>query len=141
MAQGSGSKLFLLLIILAVAGVGGARNYQRNLAEGEAKEGPFHSYSNAALDSLIEAYQRDVEAYTKTYEETSQRPVVIQQSRHMDARIREFERVQSVSRDTRRVVEELARRQVALQQLRTEKNRRGAGGVKLFFKRLLSLPG
>ncbi len=141
MAQGSGTKGFILLLILAVAGIGGARNYQRNLAEGEAKEGPFHSYSDAALDSLIEAYQRDVEAYTRTYEQASDHQEVIHQSRHMDARIREFERVQSLSRDTRRVVEELAKRQVALQQLQTEKSRRGAGGVKLFFKRLLSLPG
>ncbi len=141
MAQGSGTKVVVLLAILAVAGVGGARNYQRNVAEGETQEGPFHSYSNAALDSLIEAYQRDVEAYSKTYEQAAGRPVVIHQSRHMDARIREFERVQSLSRDTRRVVEELAKRQVALEQLQTEKRRRGAGGVKLFFKRLLSLPG
>ncbi len=103
--------------------------------------GPFHSYSDTALDSLIEAYQRDVDAYTKTYEQASDRKVVIHQSRHMDVRIREFERVQNLSRGTRRVVEELARRQVALEQLRTEKSRRGAGGVKLFFKRLLSLPG
>ncbi len=141
MAQGSGTKVFVLLTILSVAGIGGARNYQRNLAEGETQEGPFHSYSNAALDSLIEAYQRDVEAYTKTYQQASDRPLVIHQSRHMDARIREFERVQRLSRDTRRAVEELAKRQVALQQLQTEKSRRGAGGVKLFFKRLLSPPG
>ncbi len=141
MAQGSGTKVVVLLAILAVAGVGGARNYQRNVAEGETKAGPFHSYSNAALDSLIEAYQRDVEAYSKTYEQAAGRPVVIHQSRHMDVRIREFERVQNLSRGTRRIVDELAKRQVALEQLQSEKSRRGAGAVKLFFKRLLSLPG
>ena len=141
MAQGFISREFILLMILVIAGFAGARNYQRNLAEGETKVGPFHSYSDTALDSLIEAYQRDVDAYTKTYEQASDRKVVIHQSRHMDVRIREFERVQSLSRDTRRVVDELAKRQVALEQLQSEKSRRGAGAVKLFFKRLLSLPG
>ena len=141
MAQGSGTKVLILLGLLGAMGIGGTRNYQRNLAEGEAKVGPFSSYTDTALDSLIAAYEKDVEVYTKAFEQVSGRPLKIHQSAHMDARVREFERVQGLSRETRRVVDELAKRHVALEQLQTEKSRRERGGVKLFFKRLLSLPG
>lgn len=136
-----GTRLVVLLVLLAIIGIGGARNYQRNLAEGDAKEGPFSAYSDEAINSLIEAYEEDVEVYTQAFQKTASRKLESQSSAHMDARIREFERVQGNSRETRRLVTELAKRQVALEQLQTEKSRRGTGGVKLFFKRLLSLPG
>ncbi len=136
-----GSRLVVLLALLAIIGIGGTRNYQRNLAEGDAKEGPFSTYSDEAIDSLIEAYEAEVEVYTQAFQKTASQKLESQASAHMDARIREFERVQGNSRKTRRLVTELANRQVALEQLQTEKSRRGTGGVKLFFKRLLSLPG
>ncbi|MEE8476037.1 MAG: hypothetical protein V3T01_11825 [Myxococcota bacterium] len=136
-----GSRLVVLLALLAIIGIGGTRNYQRNLAEGDAKEGPFSTYSDEAIDSLIEAYEAEVEVYTQAFQKTASQKLESQASAHMDARIREFERVQGNSRKTRRLVTELAKRQVALEQLQTEKSRRGTGGVKLFFKRLLSLPG
>ncbi len=136
-----GTRLVVLLVLLAIIGIGGTRNYQRNLAEGNDREGPFSGYSDEAIDSLIEAYEKDVDTYTRAFEQVSNRKVETQSRKHMDARIREFERVQGNSRETRRVVSELAKRHVALEQLKTEKGRRGASGVKLFFKRLLSIPG
>ncbi len=70
-----GTKLVVLLVLLAIIGIGGTRNYQRNLAEGESREGPFSGYSDEAIDSLIEAYEKDVEAYTRAFEQASSRKV------------------------------------------------------------------
>ena len=137
----AGGKGTLLLVILGAAGVAGAWNFQRNLEAEKAEPRPFRGYSDAQLEELITVYRGEVDRYTRAHEQVTSQKVVIRHSAHMDTRIREFERVQRIGRGKSALVDELARRTVALEKLATEKSRRGGNPVKLFFKRLLSLPG
>jgi hypothetical protein len=143
MAQGSGSRALLLFVLLALAGGFGAWNYQRNLAAERAEVRPFRSYSDADLDSLSEAYRSEVETYTKRYEARTGRKVSINEHAHTDQKLREFERVQRISRDTRDLVTQLARQYVAIEQLDAERRKRvkERNVFKLFLKRLLTYPG
>jgi hypothetical protein len=143
MAQGSGSRALLLFVLLALAGGFGAWNYQRNLAAERAEVRPFRSYSDADLDSLSEAYRSEVETYTKRYEARTGRKVSINEHAHTDQKLREFERVQRISRDTRDLVTQLAQQYVAIEQLDAERRKRvkERNAFKLFLKRLLTYPG
>jgi hypothetical protein len=143
MAQGSGSRALLLFVLLALAGGFGAWNYQRNLAAERAEVRPFRSYSDADLDSLSEAYRSEVETYTKRYEARTGRKVSINEHAHTDQKLREFERVQRISRDTRDLVTQLAQQYVAIEQLDAERRKRvkERNVFKLFLKRLLTYPG
>ena len=143
MAQGSGGKTLLLFVLLALAGGLGAWNYQRNVAAERAEQRPFRTYSDADLDSLTEAYRAEVETYTKLYEARTGRKVSINEHAHTDQKLREFERVQRISQDTRALVTELAQRHVAIEQLDAERRKRvkEKDVVMLFLKRLLTYPG
>ena len=143
MAQGSGSRALLLFALLALAGGFGAWNYQRNVAAERAKPRPFRSYSDADLDSLTEAYRAEVETYTNRYEARTGRKVSIHEHAHTDQKLREFERVQRISQDTRDLVTQLAQRHEAIEQLDAERRKRvkEKDVVMLFLKRLLTYPG
>ena len=143
MAQGSGSRVMLLFLLLALAGGLGAWNYQRNVAAERAELRPFRSYSDADLESLTEAYRAEVVTYTKRYEVLTGRKVTINEHVHPDQKLREFERVQRISQNTRDLVTQLAKRHVAVDQLDSEQRRRGRerNVVMLFLKRLLTTPG
>jgi len=143
MAQGSGSKVLLLFVLLALAGGFGAWNYQRNVAAERAEPRPFRSYSDADLDSLTEAYRAEVETYTNRYEARTGRKVSIHEHAHTDQKLREFERVQRISQDTRDLVTQLAQRHEAIEQLDVERRKRvkEKDVVMLFLKRLLTYPG
>jgi hypothetical protein len=138
-----GGKLLLLLMLLVVAGGAGTWNYRRNLEAEKAEPRPFRSYSDADLDSLTEAYQQEIDIYTRRYEAVTGQKVTIREGGHIDDKIREFERIQRISRSTRELVTELARRQVAVEQLASERHKRAEERqvVKLFFKRLLTYAG
>ena len=143
MAQGSGRKVLLLFVLLALAGGFGAWNYQRNVVAERAKPRPFRSYSDADLDSLTEAYRAEVETYTNRYEARTGRKVSIHEHAHTDQKRREFERVQRISQDTRDLVTQLAQRHEAIEQLDAERRKRvkEKDVVMLFLKRLLTYPG
>jgi hypothetical protein len=141
--SGGGGKLLLLLVLLTVAGGAGAWNYRRNLQAEEAEPRPFRSYSDADLESLEAAYQQEIEVYTRRYETLTGQGVVVREGGHIDDKIREFERVQRISRSTRELVTQLARRHVAVEGLASERHKRieESQPVKLFFKRLLVYAG
>ncbi len=143
MAQGSGSRAKLLFALLALAGGLGARNNQRNVETESAELRPFRSYSDADLESLTEAYRAEIETYTKRYEVRTGRKVRINEHVHPDQKLREFERVQRISQNTRDLVTELAQRHVAVEQLDAERRKRveERNVVMLFLKRLLTVPG
>ena len=143
MAQGSGSKALLLFALLALAGGYGAWNYQRNVAAERAELRPFRSYSDADLASLTEAYRAEVETYTKRYEALTGRKVSVNEHAHTDQKLREFERVQRISQNTRDLVTQLAQRHVAIEQLDAERRKRieERNIVMLFLKRILTYPG
>jgi hypothetical protein len=138
-----GGKLLLLLLLLAVAGAAGTWNYRRNLEAEKAEPRPFRSYADADLESLTEAYQQEIEAYTRRYQAVTGQKVAIREGGHIDDKIREFERVQRISRNTRDLVTQLARRHVAVEGLASERHKRAEERqvVKLFFKRLLTYAG
>ena len=141
-SEGAG-KVLLLLVLLAVAGAAGAWNYRRNLEAEKAEPRPFRSYSDADLDALTEAYQQEIADYTRRYEALTGQKVAIREGGHIDDKIREFERIQRISRSTRELVTELARRHVAVESLAAERRKRAEERhvVKLFFKRLLTYAG
>ena len=143
MAQGSGSRAKLLFALLALAGGLGAWNYQRNVVAERAELRPFRGYSDADLESLTEAYRAEVETYTKRYEVLTGRKVRINEHVHTDQKLREFERVQRISQNTRDLVTQLAQRHVAIEQLDAERRKRveERNVVMLFLKRLLTVPG
>jgi hypothetical protein len=133
----------MLFVLLALAGGLGAWNYQRNVEAERAELRPFRSYSDADLESLTEAYRAEVEAYTTRYEALTGRKVAINERVHTDQKLREFERVQRISQNTREIVTQLAQRHVAIEQLDTERRKRFGerNVVMLFLKRLFTYTG
>jgi hypothetical protein len=142
MASGSTNQAMLLVVLLALAGGLGAWNYQRNVAAERAELRPFRTYSDADLDTLTAAYRAEVEAYTKRYEALTGRKVSIHEHVHTDQKLREFERVQRISQNTRDVVTQLAQRQVAIEQLDAERRKRAQerNVAMLILKRLVTYP-
>ena len=143
MAEGSKNSVALLVALLALGGGLGTWNYQRNLAEERAEPRPFGSYSDADVESLTAAYRAEVDAYTKRYQALSGQKPSIREHAYVDQKISEFERVQRVARGNREIVSQLAKRQVALEQLEDERRKRTAerNFVLVFFKRLLIYRG
>ena len=139
----AGSQKMMLLVLLVLAGGLGAWNYQRNVEAERAELRPFRSYSDADLESLTEAYRVEVEAYTKRYEALTGRKVAINERVHTDQKLHEFERVQRISQNTRDLVDQLAQRHVAIEQLDAERRKRVGerNVVVLFLKRLLTYQG
>ncbi len=121
---GAGQAALLFLVLAALVGGYGTWNYRRNVAAEEAEYRPFGSYSGADLEALAQAYEQEVDAYAKRWERATGQKVAVRNSTHFADKVSEFERVQRIGRATRTIARELAKRQVALEQVREEQAHR-----------------
>jgi hypothetical protein len=138
-----GSKVLLLVILLAVTGGAGAYNYQRNVAAEKVEEGPrpFKGYSDGDLTALAEAYGMEIEQYEQLVEAARQRKAGVRQNGALGQRLRDFERVQANSGQQRAMRGELIDRQVKLAEIEKEQGLRApvADPLAIHMKRLLTI--
>ncbi len=129
----------LLLLLAALSGVGGW-NYHRNLQEEQAEPRPLGGLSDAELQALSEAYEQEIELWTRRFEQISGRRVNAHDRAYLGEQIQEFERVQGLSSRSREVARELARRQAALERVRAEERVRESerDRLALHWRRLVS---
>jgi hypothetical protein len=126
-------RLTLLLILLC--GVG-AWNYRRNVEAEAALPQPYRSYSEAQLDQLIAASRASLDELVARYEKVSGRSIQARDQAFVGDQIKEFERVQSVSRSVRALGYEISESEGLLRELEAEKRRRGDSAVVLFLRRV-----
>jgi hypothetical protein len=60
-------RLGMLLLVLAALAAGGAANYRRNLQKEAQEPRPFRSYATADLETLAQAYEREVKGLDARY--------------------------------------------------------------------------
>jgi hypothetical protein len=139
--QEAGAGVIALLLLLVIAAGAGAWNYRRNAVAEDNDYRPFRGYTDEAIEQLIDAYENQHDDRSQRLDRATSHNVKIQGKGHYDEQIREFERVQRVSRNTRALRDELAESQTSLKLLREEAAKRAAERQKLriFFKRLLTI--
>jgi hypothetical protein len=129
-----------LLLILVLCGGAGAWNYHRNLQAERAEPRPYRSLTEEALASLAAALEAEVEDLTSSYEAASGRKVSITEEALLGEKVREFERVQSISQSTRAIGQRLSQSEGSLQRVRKELRRREEESdlLRLHLRRLIS---
>jgi hypothetical protein len=133
-------RLGALLLLLPLLGGVGAWNYHRNLEIEKAEPRPYRGLSEANLADLAEALQAELDAYTRRYQKATGRKVDVRDAQLLGEQVREFERVQAVSRDTRELGEQLSKTQGSLHRVQQEQRKRDAerDRLRLTMRRLLS---
>ncbi len=136
------AQLGALLILLLLVGGGGGWNYVRNTKIEEAEFRPYRTYADADLEALLDAYEGQLEERTGHWKSEAKRSVDIRDRDHFDQRVREFERVQAVAQHKRALVTEVAKSQVALEQLKEELRlrKRDRPAYKKVLRRVFTVP-
>jgi hypothetical protein len=142
MSDGFGRPMVALMLLAGMVGLG-AWNFHRNVAVEKQEPRPFRTYSDSEVEALITAYEEDIASFTRKWEKVTGEKVNVQNFTHRDSRIREFERVQKIGRQTREMTGELAKRHVALGELHEEQAKRVQERrvVLIFLKRLFTYNG
>ena len=137
----AGSSVVPLLILLAILVGAGAWNYQRNAALEDNAYRPFRGYTDEAIKQLIDAYEGEHERTSKRFEAAAGRQVEVEGKAYFGDQVREFERVQRISKNKRGLRDEIAESQTSLKLLKEESSRRARERqkLKLFFERLLTV--
>jgi hypothetical protein len=131
-------RTFLLTLLLALLCGLGAWNYRRNVEAEAAVPRPYRSYSEAQLEQLIAASRVSLESLVARYEKVSGRSIEARDRGFVGDQIKEFERVQSMSRSVRALGYEISESEGLLRELEAEKGRRGDGALGLFLRRVFS---
>ena len=131
------NQWMLLLLLLAIAGGAGAWNYQRNVAAEKAEYRPFRTYAEADLESLATAFRSDLDSSAGHYQAAKRGKVAVRDGALLGDQVREFERVQHISRRKRELAGRVAEQEAMLREVEKEQARRGAekDKLKFFFKR------
>ena len=140
--MGGSQKLLLFLLLGIVAGFG-TWNYRRNLEAEQAEPRPFRSYSDNNLAALAAAYQQELDTYAKRYQAATGGKVRVSDGRLLGDQVREFERVQRLSRSTRALAAGIAEREASLAAIDRENAKRVEESQKLtlFLKRAFVYKG
>jgi hypothetical protein len=131
-----GQKLLILLLALLCGG--GAWNYRRNLeAEAEVPR-PYRGYTEAQLEQLITASRASLDGLVARYERASGNSIQARDQAFAGDQIKEFERVQSMSRSVRALGYEVSESEGLLRELEAEKRRREDNAVGVFLHRVFA---
>ncbi len=142
MYGGRSRQVTLLLVVLGLAAGAGPYNYRRNASEQEAAAPRrFQALSDAQLEDLLAAYGGETARLHLRLDELKQQREPTRQNLPLDRGIEQFEHQQQRSANLRRVVTELAKREVALQRLEEERRIRNDPYFKVrrFFKYLITI--
>jgi hypothetical protein len=131
-------RRFLLTLLLALLCGAGAWNYRRNVEAEAAVPRPYQSYSEAQLDQLIAASRASLDGLVARYEKVSGHSIQARDQGFVGDQIKEFERVQSLSRSVRGLGYEISESEGLLRELEAEKRRRGDSAVSLFLRRVFT---
>lgn len=133
-------QALLLLLLLGILGAGGGWNYRRNLAEEQKIPRPFSTLSEVDLAQLKLAYESEVEQLTNKYARATGHKIQIREGGLVGDQIREFERVQRLSRGVRELGFRIAEQEGSAQELQNELDRREAerDKFKLFLRRVFT---
>jgi hypothetical protein len=137
----TGSSVIPLLLLLAILVGAGAWNYLRNAAVEEDDYRPYRGYTDEAIEQLIDAYEGEHERSSKRFESAASRKINVQGKAYFGEQVQEFERVQSISQNTRALRDGIAESQTGLKLLREEsvKRARERQKLRLFFERLFTV--
>jgi hypothetical protein len=132
-------RLGAVLLVLGALGAGGAANYRRNVAREAQAPRPFRSYETADLETLAQAYEREVAALDARYRATrdggGSAPAGGQL---LDETVRAFEQASARTKAVRGAGAELSMKEAALADVRAEQARRGEDPLQVHLRRLLS---
>lgn len=129
----SGRRFLLTLLLALLCGVG-AWNYRRNVEAEAALPRPYRSYNEAQLDQLIAASRASLDGLVAHYEKVSGHSIQARDQAFAGDQIKEFERVQSMSRSVRALGYEISESEGLLRELEAEKRRRGDSAVGQFLR-------
>ena len=130
----SRGRTLLMLLLALLCGVG-TWNYRRNVEAEAAVPRPYRTYSEAQIDQLIAASRASLQGLVARYEKVSGNSIQARDQGFVGDQIKEFERVQSMSRSVRGLGYEISETEGLLRELEAEKRRRGDSVVLLFLRR------
>jgi len=120
-----GSKVGMLLALLAILVGLGAWNHQRNAALEDATKGPYSSLSDEDLVRLAEAYESELSSLRN---QGSPGRAAARTAQGVASGVREFERVQQASRSVREASYAISEREGIVKAIEAERARRSALG-------------
>ena len=142
MASGAGSKLGIVLLLLAVLGAAGAYNYHRNYQIELQEQGarPLSGVDDAGLEALADAYRQEIAAYESRQAAVRRSQTApAAQGQLIGEKVQAFERVQARSRQLRDLTTEIAQREARLREVEQEQSYRARDGMALHVSRLISI--
>ncbi|UCE85176.1 MAG: hypothetical protein JSU66_12600 [Deltaproteobacteria bacterium] len=131
----------MLLALLLIAGVGGAFNYQRNVAAEARQLRPYRSYSDADLTALLAAYRADADQLAERYVAAKQARSKVRSGGLIDEQVREFERVQQRGAQVRDAGAQISMREADIADMEREMRLREQeqNRLMLFLRRVATL--
>jgi len=130
-------RLGALLLVLGALAAGGTANYRRNLAREAQEPRPFRSYATADLETLAQAYEREVAALETRYRATRAADGGAPKGGQLlDETVRAFEQVSARSQAVRGAGAELSMKEATLADVRAEQARRREDPLQVQLRRL-----
>ena len=132
MAKGNKRSQWLaLLLLIGIVGGFGTWNYRRNVEAEALVPRPYRSYSDADLATLTDAYQQELDAFTRRYEATTGRKLPSADGELLGDQIRQFEKVQQARRSTRELARQIIDREASLGEIKRETRVRVGEGTPM----------
>lgn len=134
-------NLKLLLAVMVALGAAGGWNYHRNLTAEAQTPRPYRAYTDADLEALVGAYEAEVASLSGRYDAAKSVRGESRNEQHFDSKVREFERVQGISRRSREAGAKLSVSEAELEGLRAEQaqRERDADPFRVLLRRLFTI--
>lgn len=127
----------MLLLVLGALAAAGAANYRRNLAREAAEPRPFRGYATPDLDTLAQAYEREVKALEARYRASRDAaPAAGREGQLLDETVRAFEQASARTQAVRGAGADLSMKEAALADVRAEQARRAEDPLQVHLRRL-----
>ena len=121
MASGGSNSWVLTLVLVGIVGGFGTWNYKRNAEADETVPRPFRTYSDGDLASLTAAYEQELKGFVGRYEVATGSKVNVAGNRPLGEQVREFERIQRMSRNVRDLKVRITEREASLSAIQQER--------------------
>lgn len=134
--------LLSLLVLFLIVGGAGAWNYDRNLKKENQVPRPWKSYATEDLLSMANAYEAEVDRYSKGWDKARSQRTTASGRGHVDDRAREFDQIYARGKAVRDLKGKLADHEVVLDEIQQELSVRERDGdaMKVHMRRLLTYP-
>ena len=123
----SGTILILVMLVGGFLAFGSGPGWimgDKMPGGGAEEPGPYAGYTDEQLDHLIDAYTSERDVQMERFEEVAGRRIAARSQTSLGAQLHEFSRAAQHKQRVNRARDDVAKRTVALKELKAEKRRR-----------------